>query len=77
MFARWVMPRFQGSLDMPRGSYEWAVANRSTIFGPNVAALRQAFTDSGRAVPEAFDARASGARDMLAKAAEPGKAAAD
>ncbi len=63
LFARWVMPRFQGSLTMPQGSYDWAVANRKTIFGPNVAALRQAFTDVGRPVPEDFAARAAGARD--------------
>lgn len=64
LFARWVMPRFQQSLETVRGSYEWAVANRKTIFSPNVEALRKAFTDHGSAVPEAFDARASGARDL-------------
>lgn len=64
LFARWVMPRFQQSLDTVRGSYEWAVANRKTIFSPNVEALRKAFTDHGSAVPESFDARASGARDL-------------
>jgi limonene 1,2-monooxygenase len=66
LFARWVMPRFQQSLDMPRASHEWAKGNRKTIFGPNVEALRKAFTDSGRAVPDAFHARASGARDVEA-----------
>ena len=45
LFARYVMPRSQGSLEQPRGSYDWAVANRKTIFGPNVEALRRAFTD--------------------------------
>jgi limonene 1,2-monooxygenase len=65
LFARWVMPRFQGTLEMPKASYDWAVANRKTIFGPNVAALRQAFTDTGRTPPDAFDARAAGARDVL------------
>ena len=65
LFARWVMPRFQQSLDMPRASHEWAVANRKTIFGPNVEALRKAFVDSGRAVPDAFHARAAGARDVV------------
>ena len=66
LFARYVMPRFQQSLDMPRSSHEWAVANRKTIFGPNVEALKKAFTDAGRAVPDSFDARASGARDVPA-----------
>ena len=64
LFARWVMPRFQQSLDMPRASYEWAMSNRKTIFGPNVDALRKAFTDAGRAVPDKFHVRASGARDV-------------
>ncbi|MDJ0386995.1 LLM class flavin-dependent oxidoreductase [Roseomonas sp. E05] len=63
LFARWVMPRFQQSLDTVRSSHAWAVENRKTIFSPNVEALRKAFTDEGRAVPEGFDARASGARD--------------
>jgi limonene 1,2-monooxygenase len=63
LFARWVMPRFQQSLDTVRASHAWAVENRKTIFSPNVEALRKAFVDSGREVPEAFDARASGARD--------------
>jgi limonene 1,2-monooxygenase len=64
LFARWVMPRFQQSADMPLASHEWAKSNRKTIFGPNVEALRKAFIDSGRAVPDSFHARASGARDM-------------
>ena len=64
LFARWVMPRFQQSLDTLESSYQWAVANRKTIFGPNVAALRKAFTDTGREAPENFEARATGARDV-------------
>ena len=64
LFARWVMPRFQQSLDTVAASHAWAVANRKTIFSPNVDALRKAFVDSGRAVPDSFDARASGARDV-------------
>ncbi len=63
LFARWVAPRFQQSLDTIRSSYEWAVENRKTVFSPNVEALRKAFTDHGSTVPDAFDARASGARD--------------
>jgi limonene 1,2-monooxygenase len=61
LFARYVMPRFQGSLDTVAASFEWAKANRSTIFGPNVAAIRKAYTDAGRDVPEGFDARLTGA----------------
>ena len=63
LFARWVMPRFQQSLDTVGESYDWVVSNRKTIFGPNVDALRRAFTDSGRDAPENLGARASGARD--------------
>jgi limonene 1,2-monooxygenase len=66
LFARYVMPRFQGSLDTIRASNEWARANRRGIFGPNVEAIRRAFTDSGRPVPEGFHARTSGARDVVA-----------
>jgi limonene 1,2-monooxygenase len=65
LFARWVMPRFQQSLDLPASSHAWAVSNRKTIFGPNVEALRKAFTDTGREAPDSFAARAAGARDMV------------
>ncbi len=65
LFARYVAPRFQGSLETVKASYDWAVANRPTIFGPNVEALRRAYTDAGREVPESFAARASGARDVV------------
>src|SRR6185436_16652640 len=64
LFARWVMPRFQGSVDMPVGSREWARANRKTVFGPNVAAVKKAFTDAGREVPDEFRGRTPGARDV-------------
>ena len=63
LFARYVMPQFQGSLGTLRASHAWAVENRKTIFSPNVEALRKAFADTGRPVPDAFAARASGARD--------------
>jgi limonene 1,2-monooxygenase len=58
------MPRFQGSLDTVAGSNEWCRSNRKTIFGPNVAAIRKAFTDAGKAVPEGFMARTPGAADV-------------
>jgi len=64
LFARYVMPRFQGSLDMVRGSNEWARGNRKTIFSPNVEAIRRAYTDAGREVPAEFRQRTSGARDV-------------
>ena len=64
LFARYVMPRFQGSLDSVAASNEWARANRKTIFGPNVEAIRKAFTDAGRPVPKDFLGRTSGAGDI-------------
>jgi limonene 1,2-monooxygenase len=63
LFARYVMPRFQGSLEMVRGSNEWARSNRKTIFSPNVEAVRRAYLDAGREVPAEFRQRTSGARD--------------
>jgi limonene 1,2-monooxygenase len=52
LFARWVMPRFQGSLAMPAQSREWCSENRSGIFGPSMNALRKAFVDAGQEVPD-------------------------
>src|SRR5229473_7973584 len=57
LFARYVMPQFQGSLDTIVASNDWARSNRKGIFGPNVAAVQKAFTDAGRAVPDEFRAR--------------------
>src|SRR5438046_246749 len=64
LFARYVMPRFQGSLDTIRGSNEWARGNRKTIFGPNVEAVRRAYLDAGRPIPAEYRQRTSGARDV-------------
>jgi limonene 1,2-monooxygenase len=72
LFARYVMPRFQGSLDTVAASHQWARDNRKTVFSPNVEALRKAFADAGRAVPAEFHARASGARDVEIPAAAKG-----
>jgi limonene 1,2-monooxygenase len=52
LFARWVMPRFQGTLAMPQQSRDWVSANRESIFAPNMAALKQAFRDAGQEAPE-------------------------
>jgi limonene 1,2-monooxygenase len=64
LFARYVMPRFQGSLATIVGSNEWARTNRRAVFGPTVAAVKKAFTDVGREVPDEFRARTVGARDV-------------
>jgi limonene 1,2-monooxygenase len=64
LFARYVMPRFQGSLDTIIASNEWARSNRKTIFGPNVAAIQKAYADAGREAPPEFTQRTPGARDV-------------
>jgi limonene 1,2-monooxygenase len=64
LFARYVMPHFQGTSDMPRGSNEWARSNRRTIFSPNVEAIKRAYVERGREVPAEFRQRTSGARDL-------------
>ncbi len=52
LFARWVMPRFQGSVETTLASREWCSESRHGIFGPSIAALRKAFTDAGQEVPD-------------------------
>src|SRR5437016_6521296 len=69
LFARFVIPRFQGSLETILGSNAWAQANRKAVFGPNVEAVRQAYLDAGRAVPDEFRWRTAGARDVDPEAA--------
>jgi len=64
LFARYVMPRFQGSLDTIQASNDWARGNRRTIFSPNVEAVRRAFLDAGREIPADFRQRTAGARDV-------------
>lgn len=64
LFARYVMPQFQGSLETLYDSNAWVGANRSTILGGNVDAVRKAFTDVGRAVPAEARARTVGAQDV-------------
>jgi limonene 1,2-monooxygenase len=71
LFARYVMPRFQGSLDTVRGSNDWARGNRKTIFSPNVEAIRRAYLDTGREVPKEYRQRTSGARDVDAPPSTP------
>ena len=63
LFARYVMPQFQGSLDTVNGSAAWARENRKQVFGGTVEAVKRAFTDFGAAVPEEFRSRTIGARD--------------
>jgi limonene 1,2-monooxygenase len=65
LFARYVMPHFQGSLTTISGSNNWARDNRKQVFGSTVEAVKRAFTDFGREAPEeAIRARTLGARDL-------------
>src|SRR5919109_1103188 len=64
LFARYVMPQFQGSVVTTKDSNDWARANRKSIFSPNVEAIQQAFTRAGREVPAGFRQRTAGARDV-------------
>jgi limonene 1,2-monooxygenase len=64
LFARYVMPRFQGSLTTIIDSNEWCRGKRKTIFGPNVPAIQKAYLDAGREIPAGFRDRTSGARDV-------------
>ncbi len=52
LFARWVMPRFQGSTITTHASREWASANRHGIFGPSIGAIKKAFEDAGQEAPD-------------------------
>jgi limonene 1,2-monooxygenase len=64
LFARHVMPQFQGSLDTIAGSQAWARENRKTVFGAVPDAIKRAFTDVGHAVPDDYRSRTIGARDV-------------
>jgi limonene 1,2-monooxygenase len=63
LFARYVMPQFQGSLGPVLGSNTWAKENRKQVFGATPEAVKRAFTDFGHAVPEEYKSRTIGARD--------------
>jgi limonene 1,2-monooxygenase len=64
LFARYVMPHFQGSADTLASSNRWIRENRRRILGNNVEAVRRAFTDTGRAVPDEYRYRTVGAQDV-------------
>ena len=64
LFARYVMPQFQGSMDTLIGSREWVLNNRKRVVGGAVEAVRRAFTDVGREAPEGFKERTLGGQDV-------------
>ncbi len=63
LFARYVIPQFQSSLETIIGSNDFVRENRKRVVGGTVEAVRRAFTDHGRAVPEGYRERTIGARD--------------
>jgi limonene 1,2-monooxygenase len=71
LFARYVMPRFQGSLATIEDSNTWARSNRKSIFGPNVEAVRRAYLDAGKEIPAEFRDRTVGARDVPEEPKDP------
>ncbi len=73
LFARYVMPRFQGALEPLAASNAWVRGNREQVVGGNVEAIRRAFTDTGRAVPEEARARTLGAQDVELEIGEAGE----
>ena len=64
IFARYVIPHFQGSLDTLYASNTFTKENRIEVIGRNVEAVRRAFTDTGREVPDAYRERTLGVLDM-------------
>ncbi len=60
LFARWVMPQFQGSIEPIVASQKWASENRTSIFTPSIEAVRKAYTDAGVEPPEDFKSRLLG-----------------
>lgn len=70
LFARYVMPHFQGSLRPLAESNQWVRAQRATVLKGNVEAVEKAFTDVGRAVPAEARARTLGVQDREMKVDE-------
>ncbi len=52
LFARYVMPKFQGQLAPTDDSQKWVAENRTTIFGTMPAAMVKAFKDAGKEIPQ-------------------------
>ncbi len=63
LFARWVMPQFQGSIDQIVASQDWTKSHRKDIFVPSIAAVKKAYDDAGRTAPADFKARLLGTMD--------------
>ena len=57
LWARYVMPAFQGQIARKQENQEWVAAHRATIFAPAQAAIGKAFVDAGIEVPPEMLAR--------------------
>jgi limonene 1,2-monooxygenase len=57
LFARYVMPHFQGMLDPVRESYDMVVRNKRAYGGPAMAAITKAYTDAGKPIPADLNPR--------------------
>jgi limonene 1,2-monooxygenase len=55
LFARYVMPHFQGSLAAPRASADFLVRKRPGYRDKAQQAIAQAYTASGREMPASVD----------------------
>jgi limonene 1,2-monooxygenase len=64
LFARYVMPVFQHSLELPKDSNAWAQENRKQVFGATPEAMKRAFTDFGKEVPTDLVSRTFGGQDV-------------
>jgi limonene 1,2-monooxygenase len=65
LFARYVMPRFQGSLGTILASNSFVRENRKTVLSGSVDAIRKSFSDAGQALPEGYQYGTTGARDVV------------
>ena len=57
LFARYVMPHFQGRLTRLEDNLSWVQEHTRDIFRPARAAQRKAFEDAGMDVPESLQRR--------------------
>jgi limonene 1,2-monooxygenase len=60
LFARWVAPHFQGSLDHLTVAQQWAAANREALNKNEVSAVVAAFNTLGAPAPEAVYGQTTG-----------------
>jgi limonene 1,2-monooxygenase len=56
LFARYVMPHFQGLIDPLQRSQQWLASNNTKVFGLGPEVMRTAFQDAGVELPAALRA---------------------